>query len=59
MGRSDEEVAELEVTDNEICRTITENRPKQLSPLYAVLNKIAVVNWVPTTHSSNVAKELA
>lgn len=69
LGRSNEEVAELEVTDN-ICRTITGNRLKQwpcqmklsasqLSPLYAVLNKIVVVNWVPTTHSSNVAKELA
>ncbi|CAJ2633262.1 unnamed protein product [Trifolium pratense] len=69
LGRSDEEVAELEVTDNEICRTITGNRLKQwpsqiklsasqLSPLYAILNKIVVVNWVPTTHSSNVAKEL-
>ncbi|CAJ2627763.1 unnamed protein product [Trifolium pratense] len=42
LGRSDEEVAELEVTDNDI-----------------FLNKIAAVNWVPTTHSSNIAKELA
>ncbi|PNX58942.1 putative envelope-like protein [Trifolium pratense] len=70
LGRSDEEVAELKVTDNDICRIITGNRLKQwpsqkklsalqLSPLYAVLNKIAAVNWVPTTHSSNIAKELA
>ncbi|PNX80093.1 putative envelope-like protein [Trifolium pratense] len=29
LGRSDEEVAELEVTDNDICRRITRNRLKQ------------------------------
>ncbi|PNX72674.1 envelope-like protein, partial [Trifolium pratense] len=64
-----EEVAELEVTDDEICKTITVNMLKhwprnsklfatQFSPKYAILNKIAATSWVPTTHSSDVSKNL-
>ncbi|PNY16757.1 envelope-like protein, partial [Trifolium pratense] len=69
LQRNTEELADLEVTDNEICKTITGGKLKvwpskaklsatQLSPLYAILNKIAAHNWVPTTHSSDVARDL-
>ncbi|MCH99494.1 envelope-like protein, partial [Trifolium medium] len=66
LGRSTKEVAELEATEDGICSTLTGNLIKKwprkdklsstkLTTKYALLNKIAVVNWVPTTHSSDVA----
>ncbi|MCI13444.1 envelope-like protein, partial [Trifolium medium] len=67
---STEEVAELEANEDEICRTLTGNIVKKwprkdklsstkLTAKYALLNKIVVVNWVPTTHSSDVATGLS
>ncbi|MCI31680.1 envelope-like protein, partial [Trifolium medium] len=55
LERSVEAVAEMEVTDNVICKTITGNQVKQwprkdklssikLTVKYAILNKIAAVN---------------
>ncbi|PNX78329.1 envelope-like protein [Trifolium pratense] len=69
LQRSTEEMADLQVTDNEICKIIAGGRlkvwpskaklfPTSLSPLYAILNKIVAHNWVPTTHSSDVARGL-
>ncbi|MCH95220.1 envelope-like protein, partial [Trifolium medium] len=65
-----DEVAELEVTQNDICKTLTGNLVKawpkknnqpatKLTAKYALLNKIAAVNWVSTTHSNNVATGLS
>jgi len=55
----------LEVTDDQVCNEITEKQVKMLPKKkkisfgklfvkYAILNIIIVVNWVPTTHSSDV-----
>ncbi|CAJ2637306.1 unnamed protein product [Trifolium pratense] len=52
---------------NEVCKVLTGGRIKvwpskaklaatSLSPFYAVLNRIAAHNWVPTTHSGDVAR---
>ncbi|XP_045793448.1 uncharacterized protein LOC123888425 [Trifolium pratense] len=60
---------DLEVSNNVICKTITANQVKtwprkakvpavKLTFKYAILNRIASVNWVPTTHSSDVATGL-
>jgi hypothetical protein len=62
--------AEVEATDNQICKEITTNKVKvwpkkgkissgKLSMKYAVLNRIGAANWVPTTHSSDIATGLA
>ncbi|CAJ2666980.1 unnamed protein product [Trifolium pratense] len=70
LQRSSDEVAPLKATDNEICKVLTRGRIKawpskaklsatSLSPFYAVLNRIAAHNWVPTTHSGDVARGLA
>jgi hypothetical protein len=59
----------VEATDNQICKEITANKvrvwPKKwkissgkLSMKYAVLNRIGAANWVPTTHSSDIATSL-
>ncbi|MCH93886.1 envelope-like protein, partial [Trifolium medium] len=69
LGRSTEEAAEIQVTDDEVRRTITRNQVKKwnkkqpiaatkLTAKYAILNKIAVVNWVPTTHTTSIATGL-
>ncbi|CAJ2642343.1 unnamed protein product [Trifolium pratense] len=69
LQRDSEEVAPLKATDNEICKVLTGGRVKvwpskaklsatSLSPFYAVLNRIAAHNWVPTTHSGDVARGL-
>ncbi|CAJ2666907.1 unnamed protein product [Trifolium pratense] len=69
LQRSSDEVAPLKATDNEICKVLTGGRIKvwpskaklsatSLSPFYAVLNRIAAHNWVPTTHSGDVARGL-
>lgn len=60
----------MEVTDNQICKEITAKKvqvwPKKgkissgkLSMKYVVLNRIGAANWVPTTHSSDIATGLA
>ncbi|CAJ2664085.1 unnamed protein product [Trifolium pratense] len=69
LQRSSDEVAPLKATDNEICKVLTGGKIKvwpskaklsatSLSPFYAVLNRIAAHNWVPTTHSGDVARGL-
>ncbi|CAJ2663818.1 unnamed protein product [Trifolium pratense] len=69
LQRDSDEVAPLKVTDNEVCKVLTGGRIKvwpskaklaatSLSPFYAVLNRIAAHNWVPTTHSGDVARGL-
>ncbi|MCI62073.1 envelope-like protein, partial [Trifolium medium] len=66
LGRSEAAQPDFEVTDNEVCNTITANQIKQwpkkgkvsaskLSVKYAILNIIGAVNWVPTTHTADVA----
>jgi hypothetical protein len=61
--------AEAEATDNQICKEITADKVKvwpkkgkissgKLSLKYAVLNRIGAANWVPTTHSSDIATGL-
>ncbi|MCH81159.1 envelope-like protein [Trifolium medium] len=70
LGRDTDEVPELEVTQNEVCKTLTGNLIKEwprknnlsatkLTAKYGLLNKIAAANWVPTTHSNVVATGLA
>ncbi|WJX67018.1 hypothetical protein P8452_51517 [Trifolium repens] len=62
--------AEMEITNNNICKTITANHVKiwpskgkvpsvMLSVKYAILNRIGTANWVPTTHTSDIATGLA
>jgi hypothetical protein len=60
----------MEVTNNHVCKTITANQVKiwpsrgkvpsvMLSVKYAILNRIGKANWVPTTHTSDIATGLA
>lgn len=69
LGINEEEVAELKVSNNQVCREITANQvrtwPKRgkisstkLNVKYAILNRISATNWVPTTHSSDIATSL-
>jgi hypothetical protein len=66
LGRNNEGVGELEVTDNQVYREITAKQVKvwpfkkhlpagKLTIKYAILHKIGVVNWVPTNHISTIA----
>ncbi|XP_050875223.1 uncharacterized protein LOC127078845 [Lathyrus oleraceus] len=66
LGRSEEEQAEVEVSNNVICTEITAKQLKEwprkgkllagfLSVKYAVLHRIGAANWVPTNHTSNIA----
>jgi hypothetical protein len=70
LGRSEELYPELEVTDDVICKSITGGNvnywPKKgklptskLTPMFTLLNRVAAVNWVPTTHNYEVATGLA
>jgi len=69
LGIDEEGVAELEATDNQVSREVTTNKvrtwpkkgkisSKKLSVKYTILNRIGVVNWVPTTHSLDVSTGL-
>lgn len=69
LGVEEINIPKLEVTDNQVCKEVTSNQIKvcpkkkkissrKLSVKYAILNRIAAVNWVPTTHSSDVATRL-
>ncbi|MCI61292.1 hypothetical protein A2U01_0082549, partial [Trifolium medium] len=51
----------MKARNDEICRTLTNNQVKKwtgkvpsvkLTAKYALLNKIDVINWVPTSHTS-------
>ncbi|WJX33742.1 hypothetical protein P8452_21922 [Trifolium repens] len=70
LGNKEDGYAELEVTNTQVCKTITANQVKvwpmkgkvpsvMLSVKYAILNRIGTVNWVPTTHTSDIATSLA
>ncbi|WJX67698.1 hypothetical protein P8452_52144 [Trifolium repens] len=70
LGNKEDGYAEMEVTNNQVCKTITANQVKvwpsrgkvpsvMLSVKYAILNRIGTVNWVPTTHTSDIATSLA
>ncbi|XP_045791391.1 WASH complex subunit 2-like [Trifolium pratense] len=69
LGNSDDSHPDIEVSDNVVCKTITANKVKtwpkkekvpavKLTQKYAILNRIASVNWVPTTHASDIATSL-
>jgi hypothetical protein len=69
LGRNDEDAAEVEVTDNQICKEITANQVNQwpikgklsaskLTVKYAILHRIGTVNWAPTNHTSTIATGL-
>ena len=68
-GSEETNIPELEVTDNPVCNEITANQVKvwpekkkissgKLFVKYAFLNRIAVANWVPTNHSSDISTGL-
>lgn len=70
LGLAEEDITELEATDNQVSREVTANKvrtwPKKgkissgkLSVKYAILNRIGAANWVPTTHTSNIVTSLA
>ncbi|KAK2386046.1 hypothetical protein QL285_059986 [Trifolium repens] len=70
LGNKEDGYAELEVTNNQVCKTITANQVKvwplkgkvpsvMLSVKYAILNRIGTANWVPITHTSDIATGLA
>jgi hypothetical protein len=70
LGRSVEPCAELEATDNDICKSITGGKVKawpkkgklpasKLTSMFTILNRIDAANWVPTTHNYEVATSLA
>ncbi|KAK2381226.1 hypothetical protein QL285_068849 [Trifolium repens] len=70
LGNKEDGYAELEATNNQVCKTITANQVKvwplkgkvpsvMLSVKYAILNRIGTANWVPTTHTSDIATGLA
>jgi hypothetical protein len=70
LGRKEDGYTEMEVTNYQVCKTISANQVKMwplkgkvpfvmLSVKYAILNRIGAINWVPTTHSSTIATGLA
>jgi hypothetical protein len=70
LERKEDGYSKVEINNNEVCKTITANQVKvwplkgkvpscMLFVKYAVLNKIGTINWVPTTHASHIATELA
>ncbi|KAK2435664.1 hypothetical protein QL285_020707 [Trifolium repens] len=70
LGNKEDGYAEMEITNNNICKTITANQVKiwpskgkvpsvMLSVKYAILNMIGTANWVPTTHTSDIVTGLA
>ncbi|MCI33508.1 envelope-like protein, partial [Trifolium medium] len=69
LENSDVPQPDIEVSNNKVCQTITADQVKtwpkkqkvpavKLSQKYAILNRIAAANWVPTRHSSDVATGL-
>ncbi|KAK2436082.1 hypothetical protein QL285_021096 [Trifolium repens] len=70
LGNKEDGYAEMEITNNNVCKTITANQVKiwpsrgkvpyvMLSVKYVILNRIGTANWVPTTHTSDIATGLA
>ncbi|CAJ2637493.1 unnamed protein product [Trifolium pratense] len=69
LGNADDPHLDIDVSDNVVCKTITAEKVKtwpkkakvpavKLTQKYAILNRIASVNWVPTTHASDIATNL-
>jgi hypothetical protein len=70
LGIDENICADTELNYNQVCKVITANQVKvwpkkgtipvvMLSVKYAILNRIGAANWVPTTHSSNIATNMA
>ncbi|WJX32974.1 hypothetical protein P8452_21234 [Trifolium repens] len=70
LGNKEDGYAEMKITNNHVCKTITANQVKiwpsrgkvpsvMLSVKYVILNRIGTANWVPTTHTSDIATSLA
>jgi hypothetical protein len=70
LGINENQCADTELNYNQVCKVITANQvrvwPKKgkipavmLSVKYAILNRIGAANWVPTTHSSDIATNMA
>ena len=69
LGINESCVAEPKVTENQIYKEITANQVQvwskkgkissgKLSVKYDILNQIGAINWVPATHSSDIATGL-
>lgn len=69
LGRFVEPQNELEVTNNQVCSEITGGRVKywpnkgkfsvgKLTVKYGILHRVAVVNCVPTNHTSTITKRM-
>jgi hypothetical protein len=70
LGIDENICADTELNYNQVCKVITANQVKvwpkkgtipvvMLSVKYAILNRIGAANWVPTTHSSDIATNMA
>ncbi|PNX79936.1 envelope-like protein [Trifolium pratense] len=68
LGRSREDVPEMKVSNDEICKTLTNNTVRKwpgniqsakLTAEYALLNEIGVTNWALTSHTSEVTIGMA
>jgi hypothetical protein len=70
LGINEIDCVDAEISDNQVCKVITTNQVKvwpkkgktssgKLSVKYAILNRIGAANWVPTTHSSDIATGMA
>ncbi|KAK2450395.1 hypothetical protein QL285_009514 [Trifolium repens] len=66
LGIDDSKCIDTELNFNQVCKVITANQVKlwpkkgtipvvMLSVKYAILNRTGAANWVPTTHSSDIA----
>ncbi|XP_045822111.1 histone-lysine N-methyltransferase, H3 lysine-9 specific-like [Trifolium pratense] len=69
LGNADDPHPDIDVSNNVVCKTITAEKVKtwpkkekvpavKLTQKYAILNRIASVNWVATTHASDIATNL-
>jgi hypothetical protein len=69
LGIDESQCADTELNSNQVCKVITANQvrvwPKKgkipavmLSVKYIILNRIGAANWVPTTHSSDIATNM-
>ncbi|MCH88394.1 envelope-like protein, partial [Trifolium medium] len=68
LGRSAETAPAMQVSNDEIFKTLTNNQVRKwsgniqsakLTAKYALLNKIGVINWVPTRQNSEVSIGMA
>jgi hypothetical protein len=70
LGIDESQCTDTELNYNQVCKVITANQvrvwPKKgkipavmLFVKYAILNRIGAANWVPTTHSCDIATNMA